>query len=74
MFESFVAMMRGINLELPAHLTEALRTNMNGGKPLCQLLAEAAGKIAVIIGSEGAEFLERALPRRGSGNSDGAAK
>jgi glyoxylase-like metal-dependent hydrolase (beta-lactamase superfamily II)/rhodanese-related sulfurtransferase len=46
--ESFVAMMRGINLELPAHLTEALRTNMNGGKPLCQLLAEAAGRVVFV--------------------------
>ncbi len=45
---SFVAMMRGLNLELPAHLTEALRTNMNGGKPVCQLLAEAAGRVAFI--------------------------
>ncbi|HEX4118311.1 MAG TPA: MBL fold metallo-hydrolase [Rhizomicrobium sp.] len=42
--ESFVAMMRELNLEMPAHLTEALRTNMNGGKPVCQLLAEAAGR------------------------------
>jgi glyoxylase-like metal-dependent hydrolase (beta-lactamase superfamily II)/rhodanese-related sulfurtransferase len=50
--ESFVAMMRGINLELPAHLTEALRTNMNGGKPLCQLLAEAAGKIDFVNAEE----------------------
>jgi glyoxylase-like metal-dependent hydrolase (beta-lactamase superfamily II)/rhodanese-related sulfurtransferase len=46
--ESFVAMMRGLNLELPAHLTEALRTNMNGGKPLCQFLAEAAAKTVFV--------------------------
>jgi glyoxylase-like metal-dependent hydrolase (beta-lactamase superfamily II)/rhodanese-related sulfurtransferase len=46
--ESFVAMMRALNLEMPIHLTEALRTNMNGGKPVCQLLAEAAGRTAFV--------------------------
>ena len=28
----------------PTHLTEALRTNMSGGKTVAQLLSEAAGK------------------------------
>ena len=46
--ESFVAMMQGLNLERPTHLTEALRANMHGGKPVCQLMAEAAGRIAFI--------------------------
>jgi glyoxylase-like metal-dependent hydrolase (beta-lactamase superfamily II) len=46
--ESFAAMMRGLHLEFPNHLTEALRTNMHGGKPVCQLLAEAAGRIAFV--------------------------
>jgi len=32
--KSFVAMMKGLDLELPAHLTEALRVNIHGGKPL----------------------------------------
>jgi glyoxylase-like metal-dependent hydrolase (beta-lactamase superfamily II) len=50
--ESFVAMMRGLHLELPDHLTEALRTNMHGGKPLCQLLAEAAGRIDFVDAEE----------------------
>ena len=31
--QSFVTMMHSLNLEMPIHLTEALRTNMNGGKP-----------------------------------------
>jgi glyoxylase-like metal-dependent hydrolase (beta-lactamase superfamily II) len=38
---AFVAMMRELNLSAPTHLTEALRTNMSGGKTVTQLLAEA---------------------------------
>jgi glyoxylase-like metal-dependent hydrolase (beta-lactamase superfamily II)/rhodanese-related sulfurtransferase len=40
--DAFIAMMGGLNLSAPTHLTEALRTNMNGGKTVAQLLAEAA--------------------------------
>ncbi|HXA93119.1 MAG TPA: MBL fold metallo-hydrolase [Steroidobacteraceae bacterium] len=38
----FVDMMRQLNLSMPTHLTEALRTNLSGGKTIMQLLAEAA--------------------------------
>jgi rhodanese-related sulfurtransferase len=38
----FVEMMRSLNLSMPTHLTEALRTNLSGGKTIAQLLAEAA--------------------------------
>jgi glyoxylase-like metal-dependent hydrolase (beta-lactamase superfamily II) len=38
----FVEMMRGLNLSAPTHLTEALRTNLTGGKTVRQLLSEAA--------------------------------
>jgi glyoxylase-like metal-dependent hydrolase (beta-lactamase superfamily II)/rhodanese-related sulfurtransferase len=38
----FVEMMRNLNLTMPTHLTEALRTNLSGGKTITQLLAEAA--------------------------------
>jgi len=38
----FVEMMRNLNLSMPTHLTEALRTNLSGGKTITQLLAEAA--------------------------------
>jgi len=38
----FVEMMRHLDLAAPTHLTEALRTNMTGGKTITQLLAEAA--------------------------------
>ena len=41
----FVEMMRNLNLSMPTHLTEALRTNMNGGKTVAQLLAEAAATV-----------------------------
>ena len=43
---AFVAMMRELNLAAPTHLTEALRTNMSGGKSVAQLLGEAAAKVA----------------------------
>jgi glyoxylase-like metal-dependent hydrolase (beta-lactamase superfamily II)/rhodanese-related sulfurtransferase len=43
--ESFVDMMKHLNLAAPTHLTEALRTNMTGGKTVAQLLSEAAAKV-----------------------------
>ena len=44
----FVAMMQGLNLSAPTHLTEALRTNMSGGKTVRQLLGEAAATIPFV--------------------------
>jgi glyoxylase-like metal-dependent hydrolase (beta-lactamase superfamily II) len=41
----FVAMMQALDLSAPTHLTEALRTNMSGGKTVAQLLSEAAAKV-----------------------------
>jgi glyoxylase-like metal-dependent hydrolase (beta-lactamase superfamily II)/rhodanese-related sulfurtransferase len=41
----FVAMMQALDLAAPTHLTEALRTNMSGGKTVAQLLGEAAAKV-----------------------------
>jgi glyoxylase-like metal-dependent hydrolase (beta-lactamase superfamily II)/rhodanese-related sulfurtransferase len=38
----FVKMMRELDLAAPTHMTEALRTNLSGGKTVTQLLAEAA--------------------------------
>lgn len=38
----FVKMMNALNLAAPTHLTEALRTNLSGGRTVSQLLAEAA--------------------------------
>ncbi len=42
---AFVEMMRNLNLGAPTHLTEALRTNMSGGKTVMQLLAEASNAV-----------------------------
>jgi glyoxylase-like metal-dependent hydrolase (beta-lactamase superfamily II)/rhodanese-related sulfurtransferase len=39
---AFVAMMKSLDLSMPTHLTEALRTNMSGGKTVGEMLAEAA--------------------------------
>jgi glyoxylase-like metal-dependent hydrolase (beta-lactamase superfamily II)/rhodanese-related sulfurtransferase len=41
----FVAMMEKLDLAAPTHLTEALRTNMTGGKTVAQMLAEAGAKV-----------------------------
>ncbi|WP_313950982.1 MBL fold metallo-hydrolase [Accumulibacter sp.] len=43
--DAFVDMMHNLNLSMPTHVTEALRTNMSGGKSVAQLLAEAAAKV-----------------------------
>ena len=39
---AFIEMMQNLNLTMPTHLTEALRTNMSGGKTVAQMLSEAA--------------------------------
>lgn len=39
---AFIEMMQNLNLTMPTHITEALRTNMTGGKTVAQMLAEAA--------------------------------
>lgn len=43
--EDFVELMNSLNLSAPTHLTEALRTNMSGGKTVRQLLAEAGARV-----------------------------
>ncbi|WP_347260421.1 rhodanese-like domain-containing protein [Rudaea sp.] len=42
---AFVDMMRSLNLTMPTHITEALRSNMSGGKTVAQLLAEAGAVV-----------------------------
>jgi glyoxylase-like metal-dependent hydrolase (beta-lactamase superfamily II)/rhodanese-related sulfurtransferase len=44
----FVEMMNHLNLSAPTHLTEALRTNMNGGKTVTQLIAEATALVPFV--------------------------
>lgn len=41
----FTRMMRELSLAAPTHLTEALRTNMTGGKTVSQMLIEAAAEV-----------------------------
>lgn len=43
---AFVEQMHALNIAMPDHLTEALRTNRTGGKTVAQLLDEAARQIA----------------------------
>ncbi|HVP84188.1 MAG TPA: MBL fold metallo-hydrolase [Rhizomicrobium sp.] len=42
---AFVDLMQHLNLSAPTHLTEALRTNMTGGKTVVQLLSEASSVV-----------------------------
>jgi glyoxylase-like metal-dependent hydrolase (beta-lactamase superfamily II)/rhodanese-related sulfurtransferase len=42
---AFVEMMRALDLKMPTHVTEALRTNLSGGKTVAQMLAEAAATV-----------------------------
>jgi glyoxylase-like metal-dependent hydrolase (beta-lactamase superfamily II)/rhodanese-related sulfurtransferase len=58
--EGFVALMRGLDLKMPDHLTEALRTNRSGGTTVAQLLAEASRQIAFMSLAEVAHRLEGA--------------
>jgi glyoxylase-like metal-dependent hydrolase (beta-lactamase superfamily II)/rhodanese-related sulfurtransferase len=39
---AFIELMGNLNLSMPTHVTEALRTNMNGGRTVAEMLAEAA--------------------------------
>jgi glyoxylase-like metal-dependent hydrolase (beta-lactamase superfamily II)/rhodanese-related sulfurtransferase len=43
--EAFAEMMRNLNLSMPTHVTEALRTNISGGKTVAQMLAEASAAV-----------------------------
>ncbi len=51
----FVEMMKKLNLDAPTHLTEALRTNMSGGKTVAQLLSDASARVPFIAMAELAE-------------------
>jgi glyoxylase-like metal-dependent hydrolase (beta-lactamase superfamily II)/rhodanese-related sulfurtransferase len=42
---AFIEMMQNLNLTMPTHVTEALRTNMSGGKTVAQMLSEAAAMV-----------------------------
>src|SRR5271167_4545461 len=42
---AFIEMMQALNLTMPTHVTEALRTNMSGGKTVAQMLSDAAASV-----------------------------
>ena len=44
--EAFIEQQTARNLELPRHVTEALRTNSSAGKPVAQLIQDAARKVS----------------------------
>jgi glyoxylase-like metal-dependent hydrolase (beta-lactamase superfamily II)/rhodanese-related sulfurtransferase len=50
--DSFVEMMQSLNLTMPTHITEALRTNMSGGKTVAQMLSDAAAVVPFVSLSE----------------------
>jgi len=60
---AFVTLMGNLNLGMPTHLTEALRTNMSGGKTVAQMLAEAAAVVPFMSLAE----LQRRLDRGDDG-------
>jgi glyoxylase-like metal-dependent hydrolase (beta-lactamase superfamily II)/rhodanese-related sulfurtransferase len=43
--DAFIDMMQSLNLTMPTHVTEALRTNMSGGKTVAQMLSDAAASV-----------------------------
>ena len=59
---AFIEMMGNLNLSMPTHLTEALRTNMSGGKTVAQLLSEAGSKVSFMSMEELKSRLERDEP------------
>jgi len=54
----FVAMMNNLNLTMPTHITEALRTNISGGKSVAQMLSEAADTVPFMSQAELLTHLE----------------
>ncbi len=42
---AFIEMMQSLNLTMPTHITEALRTNMSGGKTVAQMLSDASAMV-----------------------------
>ena len=62
---AFIDQQNARNLELPTHVTEALRTNASAGKPVAQLIQDAARQIAFMPIAE--------LRRRVEGGAPGLA-
>lgn len=58
--DDFIAHMQTLDLAMPTHLTEALRTNLTGGKTVEQLIHEAAEKISFMSMDEVNRRISRA--------------
>jgi glyoxylase-like metal-dependent hydrolase (beta-lactamase superfamily II)/rhodanese-related sulfurtransferase len=56
---AFIEMMNHLNLSAPTHLTEALRTNMSGGKTVAQMLSEATAATPFMAMSDLADRVAR---------------
>lgn len=59
---AFVAMMKSLDLEMPEHLTESLRTNSTGGKTVEQIIREAAERVAFMSMGELRRRIESGRP------------
>jgi glyoxylase-like metal-dependent hydrolase (beta-lactamase superfamily II)/rhodanese-related sulfurtransferase len=59
---AFVELMRNLNLSMPTHLTESLRTNLSGGKTVGQMLAEATAGVPFMALDELAARVQRGEP------------
>ncbi|HEY1533848.1 MAG TPA: MBL fold metallo-hydrolase, partial [Polyangiaceae bacterium] len=59
---AFIELMQGLDIAMPQHLTEALRTNRSGGKTVKELIAEASREIAFMSMSEVHRALEPPTP------------
>jgi rhodanese-related sulfurtransferase len=55
----FVALMQSLDIAMPQHLTEALRTNRTGGKTVKQMIGEATREIAFMSMGEVRHRIER---------------
>ena len=60
--DAFIAMMGSLNLSMPTHITEALRTNLSGGKTVAQMLAEAAATVPFMSLAELKAHVDRRDP------------
>jgi len=59
---AFVALMRSLSIEMPEHLTEALRTNQTGGKTVAQIIDEAAHHVPFMTMQELRRRIESGAP------------
>ncbi len=56
---AFIDMMQNLNLTMPTHVTEALRTNMSGGKTVAEMLSDAAAVVPFMSLAQLKACLER---------------